>query len=208
MDAVCLELEKTAALRAFGDELQKLAASSKLPFQPYKFVKSDKHVMNAYWNELGDDVEAAEDTDKPLSEAAQKKEMKYVNALRKYYRAAAKSEAFGYAEKPGTTDRDIKKNIAQNALGIGVLSSLGGLVRMARMGVPAKHLPAASAGVFGLGALVGGGLSWRSVAKHPHFTTPKTKAREASKFSDEQLVELLRGRPITEEKVKKTEMYI
>lgn len=206
MDAACRELEKTATLVAFEDELRKLASEAKkLPFQPYKFVKSDKHVMNAYWKDLGDEVERAEDTGKSLSPTNQEKEQKYVNALRKYYREAAKAKGSTFS---ATTDRDVKKNIARAALGTGTLASLWGTTRMLAGGMPPEHIPRALGGLFGAGALLGGGASLWSAVKEPHFTTPKAKARKAARFSDEQLVELLRGRPITEEKVKKTEMYI
>lgn len=225
MDAACNDLEKTATLMAFQDEMEKLASAQKLPFQPYKYVKSDRHVMNAYWNALGDDIEKAEDENKPLSEANQLKEQKYVDALRKYYRAAAKAKGGIFMVKPTTTDRDIKKGVAKAALGMGTVTALSGTAKLLpamlavereharRGGAPIgrsalRYAPAVAAGFFGLGALLGGGGALWGAIKEPNFTTPKTKARKASRFSDEQLVELLRGRPITEEKVKKTEMFI
>jgi superfamily II DNA or RNA helicase len=210
-------LEKMATEQAFTEELEKIGADSaaqRLPYQPYKFVKSDKHVMDRYWQKYGPQIENMND---PMvgelpSHAAQLEEQRYIDALRSYYREAAKGRP---AMKGINTDADILKSHAKSIAAAAPIAALYPTLRTALLTMPknegfgpglknlAKHW---GAWTLGMGALSIPLELWN--LRTPFFTTQKSKARKAAKLSDEELRSMLRGLSVTEEQVKKTEHFI
>jgi superfamily II DNA or RNA helicase len=211
-------LYKLATEQAFHEELEKIAeggAAQRLPYQPYKFIKSDKHVMDRYWQKYGPQIEKMRDptADELPNRAAQIDEQKHIDALRAYYREAAKGR--GAPAKGVNTDSDVLKShakaLALSAPLIGALSA----PRTAMINMPeaqgfssglkhfGKHWAAWTAGAAALSIPF---ELWN--LRQPYFTTQKTKARKAVKLSDEELRSMLRGMSVTEEQVKKTEHFI
>ena len=207
------DLEKRAfalvAELSFVDELEKIARAEPIPYQPHKHIKSDSHIMDHYWENFGGQVEDMEDPQ--VGELKNRddrvEEQRHVEALKAYYAAAVKGGG-----KPGKgihTDKDHWKRLAKTTLVSAPL--LGATLipqAMVRFGLKAKDIPTAFLGTtLGSAALVGT-MGFLSGRKMTFFTTPKTHARKRIKFSDENLRSLLRGLPVIQEEVKKTEHYI
>jgi superfamily II DNA/RNA helicase len=214
LESMSGSLLKVAKLNSFCEELEKIssAASSRIPYQPYRFVKSDHHIMSHYWDKLGPEVEKMDD---PYTEELSKKEdqieeQKHVEALRAYYREAAKSPPGTMSAKNPLSDSEYLKPLL---LG----SAAGGAV----MGIPLsmnaievfepktlKHTLGIGAAAVGGTALLSAGLAYHMARKNPSFTTAKSKAKKLHKLPDQDLRAMLRGLSIKEEVVKTTEHYI
>jgi superfamily II DNA or RNA helicase len=217
LEKVADGLFKLSSQVAFLDELEKIAASTsskkdavgKLQFQPYRFVKSDTPIMKKYWEDFGSHVEKMNDpmVDSLPTRDMQVKEQKYVDALRTYYREAAKSG--GTAPKSMRTDVDVVKQVGKGLLGASGVAGIYGAAYAVNIAMPTGKNVAR-------GALAGAGatlattvplVAW-AMSKNPFFTTPKAKARKAERLEDEQLRSMLRGTSVTEEQIKKTEHFI
>ena len=183
--------------------------------QTRKYVVSDSPIMEAYQREMKDDLESLPELTSPFMNKRQvAKEQEFVGDLRRYYEFASGTSNAGRLTKKNLTDRDIlKSNIKQMAGGalIGLGSEVQAISEVAQQWpkysakerlVMAGVLSALPASMVAASAYV---MPRRN---NPYTSTYKKQAKKAFKYGDEQLVQLLRGLPVTEEVVKKTEHFI
>ena len=206
-------VENGVLAQAFNDELTKIgadASTQKIPFQPFKYIKSDKHIMDNYWKEFGAQIESM--TDPYAGELKSKRdqlvEQRHIDALRVYYRGAAKGQ--GTPPKGITTDKDVVIQRIKGALGLTALGALygGSMVLSKDPGVRPLKAFGVGAGIgAGVGALIAGPTAYWSL-KSPYFTTQKTKARKAVQLEDPDLRAMLRGLSVKKEEIKETEHFI
>lgn len=217
-------LIKLAESNAFCDELEKIAAASlsaaRLAYQPNRLVKSDKFVMEDYWNKFGPDIENMTDPykDELRNEKDRIEEQKHVDALRNYYREAAKkdSNVLMISKKKGVPKTDseyVWPTARMNALAgaaAGIMS-IPSTLRMAtddfRLKTPARIAAGVLAGPLVVSALTSA-ITLPGLVRNPVFASPKSQAKKAVKLPDEDLRALLRGLSIKTETVKTTEHYI
>jgi superfamily II DNA/RNA helicase len=207
------DLTKLAMTSAFNDELEKIAESgaSRIPFQRARFIKSDKSIMDHYWQQFGDEVEGLNNpsTDPLKSRKAQVAEQEHVDALRTYYREAAKAEPGIFATKGVSTDLDyVSKLLKLTTIGgaIGATMALPHSLRLAKDLPPGQRIKAAILPAI-TGSVVAVPLLYTGL-RNPAFVTSKAQARKATKFTDEELKSLLRGLSVQREEVKKIEHFI
>jgi hypothetical protein len=212
-DEVAKDLEKVALNLvkhlAFQDELEKVAGVQDIAHQPYKYNKSDSHIMGAYWKDFGGNIEEMTDPAKEElpSEKDQLKELKYIDNLRSYYREAAKNK--GGVTKAPVPDRKTLLDAAQVSLiSGGIMSAPTTATVVFDPMVPPKIKAIFAGGGLALGSALIAAPTLYAVTHNPTFTTPKAKASKMSRFDDEQLRQLLRGLPITQEVVKRQDFYI
>lgn len=194
-------------------------AAQRIPFQPFRIVKSDRFIMEKYMQEMGRHVEEMADpsTGQLPTAALQQREQQFIDALRTYYREAAKGEPSIFSGKE-KSDGDRYKSVAK-AFGVSgaVVGGLASLPIVAAL-VAAKNNPQAAEDILtgaGLpfaaeGLLTGAMLTPAFVQsiREPTYTTPKAMARRANQLQDDEFRKMLRGLSVVKEEVKKHEVYV
>ncbi len=180
-------------------------AVDRLPMQPHRLVKSDRPIMDAYMKEFAPHLEEALDPTKVvLPEAHRAREQEYVEALRAYYREAAKPGGGGTSK--ATTDAERKAEIHKTMAIAGIaglgLFGLQGAVQMLGHGATPRHALLGGAAIgTGIGGLMAGTIGW-SGYKDPVFSTAGVRARRMARLTDEQTIQLLRGLEVQQEEKK------
>jgi len=206
-------LPEAAAIKTAADQKTKerRLAAQRLPMQPYRLVKSDRPIMEAYMKEFAPHLEEAVDPTKVvLPKELQEREQEYVEALRAYYREAAKPGSGDGLVSKAKTDDERKREILKQTLAVGALGALitgytqvvTAAVQSLKSGLPMKDaLPRAAAiGLLG-GGVLGGMNAWSSY-KDPKFSTTGARARRSARLTDEQMIHLLRGLEVQQEEKK------
>jgi superfamily II DNA/RNA helicase len=167
----------------------------------YSF-NSDKDILTEYLDKYQDKLLTGDYQDKYIDPVD---ENKYLNRLRRYYSSAKGREVVKVSPsdynkyKERTRLGHAARNFGMTA---GVMGPFAGGYAYLR-GFPAPI----SAG-FGAVAGIASGAMAAYQADKPHVTTAKTDAGKMLKLKDEDLLRILRGEAITEEKVKKTDLFI
>jgi hypothetical protein len=202
-----LPLVKEAAAKK--DVKQARLAAARIPMQPHRLVKSDRIVMNAYMKEFAPYLEEAVDpTQVDLPADKQLREQEYIDALRAYYREAAKNT--GGSSSKALTDAERKKEVWKDTALVGtvggIYGGLHGTVQAAAGGIPLKHVPLLGlGGALFVGGTLAGTTLWDGM-RNPAFNTPAARARKTNKLTDAQMVQLLRGLEV-QQKEEKTHRF-